>query len=81
MDDNRDMYAESLSPVSLELLDEYTGGDRDFLRELTEQFWADLEERLPVLRRSALAFDGATMKGVAHAIAGCCRWSWVTAPS
>lgn len=70
MDDNRDMYAESLSPVSLELLDEYTGGDRDFLRELTEQFWADLEERLPILRRSASPFDGATMKGVAHAIAG-----------
>ena len=70
MDDKPDMHIEALSPVSVELLDEYTGGDRDFLRELTDQFWADLEERLPSLRRSVSPFDGATMKGVAHAIAG-----------
>jgi HPt (histidine-containing phosphotransfer) domain-containing protein len=70
MDDNQNMHAE-ISPVSLELLDEYTGGDMDFLKELTDQFWVDLEERLPTLRRAASSpFDGAVLKGVAHAIAG-----------
>jgi HPt (histidine-containing phosphotransfer) domain-containing protein len=69
MDDKPDMQAE-VSPVSMELLEEYTGGDREFLIELTDQFWADLEDRLPSLRRSASPFDGALMKDVAHAIAG-----------
>ncbi len=69
MDDNHDMNAQT-SPVSMELLDEYTGGDKDFLRELTDQFWIDLEERLPTLRRAAASFDGVALKGVAHAIAG-----------
>jgi HPt (histidine-containing phosphotransfer) domain-containing protein len=58
------------SPVSIELLDEYTGGDRDFLRELTDQFWRDMEERLPQLRASVETFDGSRLKAVAHSIAG-----------
>lgn len=70
MDDNHhDMNTET-SPVSLELLEEYTGGDRDFLRELTDQFWTDLEERLPTLRTSVSPFNGPRLKGIAHAIAG-----------
>lgn len=58
------------SPVSLELLEEFTGGDESFLRELTDQFWVDLEERLPQLQQSVAAFHGPTLKGIAHAIAG-----------
>lgn len=71
MDDNhQQMSAETPSPVSLELLDEYTGGDLDFLRELTDQFWCDLEERLPALRACTSPFQGPALKSVAHAIAG-----------
>lgn len=72
MTDNQNMKAntQSYQPVSLELLDEYTGGDLDFLKELTGQFWMDLEERLPRLRKATAPFDGPAMKCVAHAIAG-----------
>lgn len=72
MDDNKIMTPDPQlqPPVSLELLEEYTGGDRDFLKELTDQFWLDLEERLPRLRDSVAPFHGPTIKSVAHAIAG-----------
>jgi two-component system sensor histidine kinase RpfC len=64
------MSSDSETPVSMELLEEYTGGDRDFLIELTAQFWEDLEDRLPRLRASVKPFDPAAMRDVAHAIAG-----------
>lgn len=70
MGDNQDMNAQSTSPVSLELLDEYTGGDREFLQELLEQFWLDLDERLPSLRQATSRFNGPVVKGLAHALAG-----------
>ncbi len=70
MSDNTDMNAQSTSPVSLELLDEYTGGDREFLQELLDQFWLDLDERLPQLRQSSSPFNGPVFKGLAHALAG-----------
>lgn len=70
MDDKQDMHAQDHSPVSMELLEEYTGGDLDFLKELTDQFWQDLEERLPRLRSAASSFDASTITSVAHAIAG-----------
>lgn len=55
----------------MEILEEYTGGDQEFLKELTDQFWTDLEERLPQLRSSAgPSFNGPVLKSVAHAIAG-----------
>ena len=58
------------SPVTVELLEEYTGGDPDFLRELTDQFWQDIDERVPVLESAIASLDGARLKSVAHAIAG-----------
>lgn len=57
-------------PISTEELDEITGGDREFLRLLTEQFWIDLDERLPELRESVATFDGPRLALLAHTIAG-----------
>ena len=58
------------TPISTQELEEITGGDREFLRLLTEQFWIDLDERLPQLRDSVANFDGPRLALLAHTIAG-----------
>lgn len=70
MGDNTNMNAHPTSAVSLELLDEYTGGDQDFLQELVDQFWLDLEDRLPQLHQASSPFNGPVFKGLAHSLAG-----------
>ncbi len=60
----------STEPVSKDLLFEIVGDDHDFLRELTTQFWIDIDLRLPQLRQATFNFDGPRVQSLAHAIAG-----------
>ncbi len=60
----------SESPISVEELDEIICGDSEFLRLLTDQFWAELEHRLPELRAAVSTFDGPAVANLAHTIAG-----------
>ncbi len=57
-------------PILVKDLEEIICGDRDFLRELVEQFWSDLEQRLPQLQASVRQFDGPSVALLAHTIAG-----------
>lgn len=57
-------------PISVADLEEIICGDRDFLRELVDQFWSDLDQRLPQLQASVSQFDGPNVALIAHTIAG-----------
>lgn len=57
-------------PIAVEELEEIICGDRDFLNALIEQFWLDLDLRLPQLQASVMAFDGPTVALLSHTIAG-----------
>lgn len=56
--------------VSWDYLEESTGGDQGFLRELVEQFWIDVDERLPLLQQAVTSFDPLVVQQLAHALAG-----------
>lgn len=56
--------------ISTELLEEYTGGEREFIIELTEQFWIDIEARLPQLEAAVTTFNPEIVASIAHSIAG-----------
>lgn len=52
------------------MLEEIVGDDREFLMELTNQFWTDVDMRLPQLREACKNFDGPKVQSLSHAIAG-----------
>lgn len=60
-------------PLDLELMEEISGGDREFVAELYHTFLNDAETKLPQLTSVVEVFNGREVREVAHAFLGSAR--------
>lgn len=57
-------------PIDSAYLDQVSGGDRGFQRELLQVFIQDCETQLPQLRQAIAGYDAERMRRVAHRLKG-----------
>lgn len=61
---------ESAPPIDLVYLEDITGGDKDFLRELFTTFEGEVAKNLPRMERAMTPFQGQEVYAAAHAFVG-----------
>ena len=61
---------ESAPPIDLVYLEDITGGDKDFLRELFTTFEGEVSKNLPRIERAMTPFQGQEVYAAAHAFVG-----------
>lgn len=57
-------------PIDSAYLDQVSGGDRGFQRELLQVFIQDCEDQLPQLRQAIAGYDAERMRRIAHRLKG-----------
>ncbi|HIB63807.1 MAG TPA: Hpt domain-containing protein [Phycisphaerales bacterium] len=61
---------ESAPPIDLVYLEDITGGDKDFLRELFTTFEGEVSKNLPRMESALSPFQGQEVYAAAHAFVG-----------
>ena len=61
------------SPLNMELMDEISGGDQEFIGELFSTFLNDAETKFPELTAVVETFNGREVRESAHAFLGSAR--------